>query len=105
MARRYKSIYFSIHKMKQERTDAIKGIKTVSDAFSVLVGRLIGQSGEPQISAFMDELKEARVFDDRKNYSRLKKKIQDAAEKAGTTIPDALVNELDDEVKNAVAYI
>ena len=105
MAGRYKSIYFSIHKMKQERNSDIGGIKTVTDAYNVFVGRLISQGGQAQISAFMEELKEARVFEDNKNYSRLKKKMFSCHEKAGTPVPDALVNELDDEVKNAVAYI
>lgn len=49
-------------------------IKTVSDAFDVLVARLINQSDQTQIATFMEELKEAKVFDDRKSYTRLKKK-------------------------------
>ena len=41
-------------------------IKTVSDAFDVLVARLINQSNQTQIAAFLEELKEAKVFEDRK---------------------------------------
>lgn len=80
-------------------------IKTVSDAFDMLVARLINQSGQDRITGFLEELREARVFNDRKNYTRLKKKIQEIAEKASTDVPDELIKELDDEVKNVGAYI
>ena len=53
----------------------------------------------------LDELKEAGVFSDRKNYSRLKRKIQEVATKANITVSDELIRELDDEVKNCGAYI
>lgn len=80
-------------------------IKTVSDAFDVLVARLINQSDQTQIAAFLEELKEAKVFEDRINYTRLRKKIQAVAAKAGVTVSDDLVKELDDEIKNAGAYM
>ena len=80
-------------------------IKTVSDAFDVLVARLINQSDQTEIAGFLEELKEAKVFDDRNNYSRLKKKIQSIASKAGVTVSDELIKELDDEIKNIGAYI
>lgn len=37
-------------------------IKTVSDAFNVLVARLISQSDQTQITAFLEELKEAKFL-------------------------------------------
>lgn len=80
-------------------------IKTVSDAFNVFVARLLSNSNQNQIGGFLDELKQAGVFDDRKNYSRLKKKIQEISKKANITISDDLIRELDDEVKNCGAYV
>ena len=80
-------------------------IKTVSDAFNVLVARLINGSDQTQITAFLEELKESRVFDDRKIYTRLKRKIQEVATKAGVATSDELIKELDDEIKNVGAYI
>ena len=80
-------------------------IKTVTDAFNVLVARLLSQTDQSQIGGFLDELKEAGVFTDRKNYSRLKAKIQEVANKANITISDELIKELDDEVRNSVAYV
>ena len=80
-------------------------IKTVSDAFDVLMARLISQSDQSQIVGFLEELKDAKVFDDRKNYSRLKKKILEVANKASVSISDEDIKELDDEIKNAGAYV
>lgn len=80
-------------------------IKTVSDAYDVLVARLISQSDQTQITAFLEELKEAKIFEDRKSYSRLKKKIQEVATKADISVSDELVRELDNEIKNIGAYI
>ena len=65
----------------------------------------MAESGEGQITAFMDELKEAKVFGDRNNYARLKKKIQKIAAKAGSSVPDELSKELDDEIRNVGAYV
>ena len=79
-------------------------IKTVTDAFNVFVARLINQTDQTQIGGFLDELKDAGVFDDRKNYTRLKKKIQEVATKANITISDELMRELDDEIRNCGAY-
>lgn len=80
-------------------------IKTVSDAFDVFVARLINQSDQTQIAAFLEELKEAKTFVDRKNYTRLKKKIQDIATKAEISVSDELIKELDNEIKNVGAYV
>lgn len=105
MVKRYQDSYFSISKQNQIRTNAMSEIKTVSDAFDVLVARLINQSDQTQITAYLEELKEAKVFEDRINYTRLKKKIQAVAAKAGVTVSDDLVKELDDEIKNIGAYV
>lgn len=105
MVKRYQESYFAISKNNQIKTDVMDEIKTVSDAFDVFVARLISQSGQTQIAGFLEELKEAKVFDDRKCYSRLKKKIQEVATKAGVTVSDELIKELDDEIKNIGAYM
>ena len=105
MVRRYQDSYFSISKQNQLKTNIMSEIKTVSDAFDVFVARLISQTDQTQIGGFLDELKEAGVFSDRKNYSRLKRKIQEVATKANITVSDELIRELDDEVKNCGAYI
>lgn len=74
LVRKWQAHYFSISKLNQPKTEIISEIKTVSDAFSVFMAQLISQSDQGQITAFLEELKGAKVFDDRKCYSRLKKK-------------------------------
>jgi hypothetical protein len=105
MMRLYQGNYFSISKNNQIKTNGMDSIKTVSDAFDVLVAKLISQSEQTQIAGFMEELREAKVFDDRNCYYRLKKKINEIAAKAGTAVPDELIKELDDEIKNVGAYV
>lgn len=105
MVKRYQDSYFSIAKQNQIKTNVMSEIKTVSDAYDVFVARLISQTDPTQIGGFLDELKEAGVFDDRKNYTRLKNKIQNVATKANITISDALIRELDDEIRNCGAYV
>ncbi len=105
MVESYQSNYFSISKFNQIKTNVMSDIKTVTDAYNVFVAKLISQSDQSQISGFLDEIKEAGVFSDRKNYTRLKKKIQEVATKANVTVSDELIKELDDEIKNCGAYI
>lgn len=105
MVKRYQDSYFSISKHNQVKTNVMSEIKTPTDAFNVFVARLISQTDKAQIEGFLEELKEAAVFEDRKNYSRLKKKIQEVATKANITISDELMRELNDEIKNCGAYV
>ena len=80
-------------------------IKTVTDAFNVFVARLMSESDQTQIGGFIDELKRAGVFGDRKNYARLRKKIQEVAAKANFSSSDELIKELDDDIRNCCAYV
>ena len=105
MVRRYQETYFSISKANQISRNDMSEIKSMNDAYETFVARLMANSGEEQITAFMDELKEAKVFEDRKYYTRLKKKIQKIAAKAGSSVPDELSKELDDEIRNVGAYV
>lgn len=105
MVKRYQDSYFSISKMNMIKTNVMSEIKTVTDAFKVFVARLVSQTGQSQIGGFLDELKDAGVFKDKKNYSRLKKKILEVATEANFTVSDELMKELDDEIRNCGAYV
>ncbi len=105
MVKRYQENYFLISKQNRIKTNAMMEIRTVDDAVKVLFARLINQTGQDQISEYLKELKEVGVFEDRKNYTRLKNKLQDIGTKANFTISDELIKELDDEIKNSGAYI
>ncbi len=97
--------YFSTTKINRLKDNVMSEIKTVSDAFDVLVARLINQSDKTQITAFMEELKKADVFKNRVDYTRLKQRIERAVNKENLTISDELIKELDDEFKNLGAYV
>lgn len=105
LVKKWQAYYFLISKQKQVKTNIMNEIKTVSDAFDVLMARLISQSNQSQIIDFIEELKEGKVFNDRKSYTRLKNKILEVANKASVSVPDEDIKELDDEIKNAGAYV
>ena len=105
LVKRYQESYFAISRNNRINIRAMEEIKTVSDALDMFVARLINKSGKGEITAFLDELRGLNVFDDRKYYYRLKKRLQEIAEKAGDPEPDQLLQELDDEINNAGAYI
>ncbi len=104
---RFQDAYFSISKMNKLKTDIMGDIKTVADAYDCFVGVLMNQTEQSQdkINGFLNELKEAGVFKDRVSYTRLKQRIERAANKASLTTTDELIKELDDEFKNVGTYI
>lgn len=104
MVQRYQESYFAISKNNQIKTDVMDEIKTVSDAYDVFVARLMSQSSQTQVADFLEELKDAKVFCDRKCYSRLKKKIMDVVNKAGISVSDEIIRELDDDIINIGTY-
>lgn len=105
LMQRWQNAYFSISKRKQVKTDVMSEIKTVSDAFNVFVARLMANANKDVVSGFIDELKDAKVFENRNYYDRLKKKIQAISETADVTVTDELIKELDNAVKNSGAYL
>lgn len=97
--------YFSISKQKQLKTNLMEEIKTVNKAYELMFAKLLNQNDTNLISDFVEELKAAKVFDDRNDYYRLKKKLELTATKASIAEPDEFIRELDDEVKNICAYL
>ena len=105
LVKMWQGSYFSISRKQQLKTSLMNEIKTVSDAYNAFVAILISQSDNSQIQAYMDELKQAGVFTDRKNYTRLKNKIMDIANMAKLSISDDDIKELDEGIRNAGAYV
>lgn len=101
----FQNHYFSISKQKHLKTNWMEDIKTVSKAYEILFARLLNQSDPNQIKEFVEELKAAKVFDDRNDYYRLKKKIEQTAARASITESDEFIRELDNEVRNVCAYL
>lgn len=104
MIDRYCEVYFSINKSRNLKANIMSEIKTVSDAFDVMVARLINNGNQGEITTFIEELKQSKVFADPKNYSRLKAKIKSIASKVDLTETNELINELDNEIKNIGSY-
>lgn len=101
----YQDTYFAIPKNKQLKTEYMDNIKTVTDGADAFFARLINQTDPEQITDFLNELKERNVYEDRKNYSRLKNRLQRVASKASITESDDLIKELDDDIRNVGAYV
>jgi hypothetical protein len=66
---------------------------------------LINESNPNTIDDFINGLKSADVWDDKKNYTRLKNKLKNIATCHDTAVKDELIKELDDEIKNWSAYM
>ena len=107
LVRRYQDSYFAISKINELNPNAMKEIKNVSDAFNIFVARLLSQTEQPQrqIDTFINEIKAAGVFEDKKYYTRLKDKLNDIVTKDNITISNELIKELDDAIKNCGAYV
>lgn len=71
----------------------------------MLVALLLTQADKTQIDSFMNDLKDANVFSDKKYYTRLKKKIEEVVTNKSVAVSDELIRELDNEIKNCGAYV
>lgn len=105
LVRLWQNYYFQISKQQQTKNNSIYGIRTVKDAFNMFIAQIMANSDKDTVNKFIDDLKYNRVFADRKNYSRLKNKLQNTFPKVEITETDEAVKELDDAVKNASAYL
>lgn len=100
MVRRYVDVYFSIKKVNKLIIEDMTKIKTAGDAFTMLVASLVRDGGKAYVDTFVERLKAEKVFDNRMEYTRLRKKIREVTEMSGGIAKEELVKELDDAVKN-----
>lgn len=100
MVRRYVDMYFSIKKVNKLIIEDMTKIKTAGDAFAMLVASLVRDGGKAYVDTFVERLKAEKVFDNRMEYTRLRKKIREVTEMSGGIAKEELVKELDDAVKN-----
>ena len=103
MVRRYVDMYFSIKKVNKLIIEDMTKIKTAGDAFTMLVASLVRDGGKAYVDTFVERLKAEKVFDNRMEYTRLKKKIREVTEKAGDLRQDEMMKEMDDAVRNVKA--
>ena len=96
----YKSSYYDITKQKQIETIPMAEIKSVADAYDMWVARLMQQVDATQAQEFIAELKKANVFKNRSEYTRLKRRMDEAFKKANVCVSDELVDELDKHIEH-----
>lgn len=96
--------YFNIEKIKHIDIYKMNNIKTVNDAFTMIVGRYLNQVGQQQIMADIETMKSENLFMNRNNYYRLKKKILEVIKMAEQQETDTLLSELDDSIRNVMIY-
>ena len=82
----------------------MENLKTVSDCVAYICAFALQRVPAEELQQIISELKEAKVFNNRTDYTRLRKKIKDIATKADITEADVLVKELDEEVRQVLAY-
>ena len=100
---RWHDAYFSIS--KNQINPINMEIKTPKDAFNAFVGHLIAQSGENVIDEFMKSLKDNNTFKTREEYKRAHKMITGTIKHGDCMGSDELIKELDNEVRNVVAFL
>lgn len=95
--------YFSISKHHTARTEIMNEIKSPKDAINVFMARLMSKQDKNEIAAFIAELKDSKVFDDAKYYSRVRAKLKEISSNANLLVTDEDIRELDDCILNTVA--
>lgn len=100
----YQSYYRAIYKQKQIISD-MSNIKTPKDALKYLLGRFLNEGEQGRIEDYINELKGNGTFVDRKYYTIVKARLEEAADMAGGGLEDELIKELDNDVMNLGAYI
>ena len=101
----WQGIYFAIEKAKPTTPDYTRHIKTVGNACSALFAKLLNESGTNAIAEYVAELKAAKVFKNKSDYTRLANRLRETqamTQAAGTL---GLVMELDRHVNDAGAYV
>lgn len=96
--------YFSINKKRNLNFEAMEKIETVSDAMNFIYAIALQRLTPDEMQNILEDMKQRKVFDDRKYYTRLKEKLKKVTNKVEVTDVDFLTKELDNEVKNILAY-
>lgn len=104
LVRLWGDAYFKIEKKKQITPKAMEHIKTVSDATDYICAFALQKLPADEVQNILEDLKGRKVFKDRTSYTRLKKKLKDIQSKTDITEVDTLVKELDNGVRNVLAY-
>lgn len=70
----------------------------MTDAYNLYIGELANKAGKDAPADFLRRVKESGICPDRKNYSRLKKKVYGVGGSSARQKPDELIEELDKKI-------
>ena len=91
--------YLSINKITDMKEGGIGKGLSVKEAQNIFIARCLAKGGVASINDFVDELKQNSVFDERRYYGRLKESLCKLASKGKSSVDNALIDELTDNVK------
>jgi len=95
-------IYFKINKFYG--VGSMNKIKNVIQAKDYIFAVALHNMGAGDLDKMLSEMRARQLFSDRKYYSRLKQSLNNVQETYLTSGADDCANELDDEVRNVLAY-
>lgn len=95
-------LYFNINKFYG--VGNMGKVKNVTQAKDYIFAVALHNMGAGDVDKMLSEMKAKQLFNDRKYYSRLKQSLDSVREKYLTSSTDDAANELDDEVRNVLAY-
>ena len=95
-------LYFDINKFYE--VGNMRQITNVTQAKDYIFAIALHNMGAGDVDKIFSEMKAKQLFNDRKYYSRLKQSLDSVREKYLTSSTDDAANELDDEVRNVLAY-
>lgn len=105
MVELWQRIYYVIEKAKPTTPDYARRIKTVGDAYSMLFAKFLNESGTNAIAQYVAELRAARVFKNKSDYTRLANRLRETKAMAHAAGTLELVGELDEYVLDTGAYV
>ena len=97
--------YFKIEKKKQLKTEAMNNIETVTDGVEYICALALNRLSLDEVQSILRMLKANNVYKDPKYYTRLKNKLSDIANKADISETSDLVEELNNEMRQVLAYM
>lgn len=95
-------LYFNINKFYG--VGNMGKVKNVTQAKDYIFAVALHNMGAGDVDKILSEMKARQLFNNRKYYSRLKQSLDSVKEKYLTSSTDDAANELDDEVRNVLAY-
>ncbi len=97
--------YNAIRKKRKTKIGYMKDIKKPSDAIGAFIADVLRENNTPnKIDEFVSQLRDAKVFSNPNYYTRVKNELYKAVNNANITESEEDIKELDDAIKNQMAY-